>query len=33
LHERFVTQTGLAPMQYMTNWRMQCDAHLLREGI
>jgi AraC-like DNA-binding protein len=32
LHERFVTLTGLAPMQYLTNWRMQCGARLLREG-
>jgi AraC-like DNA-binding protein len=32
LHDRFVTLTGLAPMQYLTNWRMQCGARLLREG-
>jgi len=32
LHERFVALTGLAPMQYLTNWRMQCGARLLREG-
>jgi AraC-like DNA-binding protein len=32
LHERFVTLTGMAPMQYLTSWRMQCGARLLREG-
>lgn len=32
LHERFVALTGLAPMQYLANWRMQCDARLLRES-
>ena len=32
LHERFVALTGIAPMQYLTNWRMQCGARLLREG-
>lgn len=32
LHERFVALTGLAPMQYLANWRMQCGARLLREG-
>lgn len=32
LHERFVLLTGLAPMQYLTNWRMQCGARLLRES-
>lgn len=32
LHERFVALTGLAPMQYLTNWRMQCGARLLRES-
>lgn len=32
LHERFVALTGMAPMQYLTNWRMQCGARLLREG-
>ena len=31
LHERFVSFTGLPPMQYLTNWRMQCGARLLRE--
>lgn len=32
LHERFVLLTGMPPMQYLTNWRMQCGARLLREG-
>ncbi|WP_326535721.1 AraC family transcriptional regulator [Pseudorhodoferax sp.] len=32
LHERFVSLTGLPPMQYLTNWRMQCGARLLRES-
>ena len=32
LHERFVALTRLAPMQYLTNWRMQCGARLLRES-
>jgi AraC-like DNA-binding protein len=32
LHERFVELAGQPPMQYLTNWRMQCGAHLLREG-
>lgn len=32
LHDRFVSLTGFAPMQYLTNWRMQCGARLLREG-
>lgn len=32
LHERFVALAGLPPMQYLTNWRMQCGARLLREG-
>lgn len=32
LHERFVSLTSLPPMQYLTNWRMQCGARLLREG-
>ncbi|MCW5623712.1 MAG: AraC family transcriptional regulator [Burkholderiales bacterium] len=31
LHERFVALAGIAPMQYLTNWRMQCGARLLRE--
>jgi AraC-like DNA-binding protein len=32
LHERFVELAGQPPMQYLTNWRMQCGARLLREG-
>jgi len=32
LHERFVGLAGMAPMQYLTNWRMQCGARLLRES-
>lgn len=32
LHERFVALSGMPPMQYLTNWRMQCGARLLREG-
>jgi AraC-like DNA-binding protein len=32
LHERFVQLTGQAPMQYLTNWRMQLGAGLLRQG-
>jgi len=32
LHERFVAFAGLPPMQYLTHWRMQCGARLLREG-
>lgn len=32
LHERFVALTGTPPMQYLTNWRMQCAARLLRES-
>ncbi|MFT3752539.1 MAG: AraC family transcriptional regulator [Paludibacter sp.] len=31
LHERFVAMVGIAPMQYLTSWRMQCGARLLRE--
>jgi len=31
LHERFAALTGLAPMQYLANWRMQLAATLLRE--
>ncbi|WP_293195164.1 AraC family transcriptional regulator [Ottowia sp.] len=31
LHDRFVSFTGLPPMQYLSNWRMQCGARLLRE--
>jgi len=29
LHERFVELVGLAPMQYLTHWRMQAAARLL----
>lgn len=32
LHERFMQLVGMPPMQYLTNWRMQCGARLLREG-
>jgi AraC-like DNA-binding protein len=32
LHERFVELAGQPPMQYLTNWRMQCGARALREG-
>lgn len=32
LHERFVGLIGQPPMQYLTNWRMQRGAALLREG-
>ena len=32
LHERFTQLVGQPPMQYLTNWRMQRGAHLLREG-
>jgi AraC-like DNA-binding protein len=32
LHERFVALLGIPPMQYLTNWRMQCGARLLRES-
>jgi AraC-like DNA-binding protein len=31
LHERFVHFTGQAPMQYLTQWRMQRAAGLLRD--
>jgi len=30
LHERFAEMIGQAPMQYLTNWRMQVAAALLR---
>ena len=30
--ERFTQYVGHPPMQYLTNWRMQCGARLLREG-
>ncbi|MFO7188216.1 MAG: AraC family transcriptional regulator [Pseudomonadota bacterium] len=32
LHERFTTLVGQPPMQYLTNWRMQRGAQLLRES-
>ena len=32
LHERFNELVGIPPMQYLTNWRMQRGAQLLREG-
>lgn len=32
LHEHFVELVGQPPMQYLTNWRMQRGAGLLREG-
>ncbi|MDM0014886.1 AraC family transcriptional regulator [Variovorax sp. J22P168] len=32
LHDRFVALTGMAPMQYLASWRMQCGARLLRES-
>jgi AraC-like DNA-binding protein len=32
LHERFVALTGTPPMQYLTQWRMQRGATLLRQG-
>lgn len=32
LHERFVAYIGQPPMQYLTHWRMQLAARLLREG-
>ncbi len=32
MHERFVDLTGQAPMQYLTHWRMQLGAGLLRHG-
>ena len=31
LHERFVEMIGQPPMQYLTNWRMQVGAALLRD--
>jgi AraC-like DNA-binding protein len=30
-HERFVELVGQAPMQYLTNWRMQLASRLLRD--
>lgn len=32
LHERFTTLVGQPPMQYLTNWRIQRGAQLLRES-
>jgi AraC-like DNA-binding protein len=32
LHERFVDLVGHPPMQYLTNWRIQLGAGLLRQG-
>jgi AraC-like DNA-binding protein len=32
LHERFVRYVGQPPMQYLTNWRMQLAANLLRSS-
>ena len=32
LHERFVALVGQPPVQYLTNWRMQRGAALLRES-
>jgi AraC-like DNA-binding protein len=32
LHERFVRFVGLPPMQYLTQWRLQLGAGLLRSG-
>jgi AraC-like DNA-binding protein len=32
LHEHFVALVGQPPMQYLTNWRIQRGACLLREG-
>ncbi len=32
LHERFMALIGQPPMQYLTNWRMQLAAQLLRGG-
>jgi AraC-like DNA-binding protein len=31
LHERFIELIGQPPIQYLTQWRMQCAARLLRE--
>lgn len=31
LHERFIALVGQPPMQYLTNWRMQRGAQLLRD--
>ena len=32
LHERFLELVGQPPIQYLTNWRMQRAASLLRDG-
>lgn len=32
LHERFIDLLGIAPMQYLTRWRMQIAGRLLRES-
>lgn len=32
LHERFVSFLGYPPIQYLTNWRIQLGARLLRES-
>ena len=32
LHERFTELVGQPPIQYLTNWRVQLGATLLREG-
>jgi AraC-like DNA-binding protein len=32
LHERFVQYVGQAPIQYLTSWRIQLGARLLRES-
>jgi AraC-like DNA-binding protein len=32
LHERFVRFVGQPPVQYLTSWRMQLAANLLRGG-
>src|SRR5512138_924424 len=32
LHERFVRFVGQPPVQYLTSWRMQLAANLLRQG-
>jgi AraC-like DNA-binding protein len=32
LHDRFVQMIGTPPMQYLTQWRMQLAARLLRES-
>lgn len=31
LHDRFAQLVGQTPMQYLTSWRMQCGARMLRE--